>query len=127
MMLLLWELIILKYFKPMLMVHLLTMMKKQKRDYQYRNLEIDTKRILLGQFMVLALRHHILIPVGLPSTEITGVIVNENATETLDKAKQNIVDNGFFIPIYGLDGKLLFTLIHYDQMRNSQAELTSAV
>ncbi|KKS02899.1 hypothetical protein A2W45_02925 [Candidatus Curtissbacteria bacterium RIFCSPHIGHO2_12_41_11] len=71
--------------------------------------------------------HHILIPVGLPSTEITGVIVNENATETLDKAKQNIVDNGFFIPIYGLDGKLLFTLIHYDQMRNSQAELTSAV
>lgn len=62
---------------------------------------------------------HMLVPVGLPSTEVSGLIVNGAAIETIKQAKDRIVDSGFYIPIYNLDGGLIFTPEEYDQMKQS--------
>lgn len=60
---------------------------------------------------------HTLLLVGIPSTEISGLIVNSQTPEVLEKAKAEIVKNGFFIPIYNVDGSILFTPDQYDTMR----------
>lgn len=60
---------------------------------------------------------HRLVLVGFPSTEVSGLIVNGRGEETLVKAKEDIVQNGFYIPIYDVDGTLLFTPEQYDAQR----------
>lgn len=64
--------------------------------------------------------HHKLVFVGLPATEISGIIVNGGAEETTAKARGEIVANGFYIPIYDLEGRLIFSPEEYDQVRNSR-------
>ena len=61
--------------------------------------------------------HHALVFVGLPGTEISGIIVNGDAVETIDKVRNEIVANGFYIPIYDLNGDLIFSAEEYDQMK----------
>ncbi len=68
--------------------------------------------------------HHKLIPVGLPSTEVSGLIINGQAQETIEKAKADIVKNGFYIPIYDIEGTLLFTPEEY-KSKNSEKSATS--
>lgn len=63
--------------------------------------------------------HHALVFVGLPSTEISGLIINGNAVETFEKTKQGIVKNGFYIPIYDLDGNLMFSPEQFDLLKTS--------
>lgn len=65
---------------------------------------------------------HALLAVGLPSTEISGLIVNGRAGRTLERAKGEIVKNGFYIPIYDVDGILLFTPEQYDAQRTTLAD-----
>jgi len=64
--------------------------------------------------------HHVLIPVGLPSTEVTGLIVNEKALNTLDQAKTSVIEHGFYVPIYGIKGELLFTYDDYIKMKENK-------
>ena len=54
-------------------------------------------------------QHHTLVYVGLPATEISGIVISRESTETLEKAKAEIVKNCFYIPVYDLDGQLMFT------------------
>jgi hypothetical protein len=64
--------------------------------------------------------HHKLILVGLPSTEISGIIVNKDSAETIERARGDIVENGFYIPIYDTKGNLIFSQVEYDSMRSSK-------
>ena len=64
--------------------------------------------------------HHALVFVGLPATEISGII-NGRAEATIAKAKSEIVANGFYIPLYNLDGEVIFRPEEYDAMRSIRA------
>lgn len=61
----------------------------------------------------------------MPSTEIEAMVVtqpNFQLTETrttLDKIKQSVVENGFYIPLYDRAGQLLFTPDAYDLLRET--------
>lgn len=59
---------------------------------------------------------HTLILGGIPSTEITGIVLR-NSFKTLGQAKRSVMKNGFYIPIYNLEGTLLFTQEEYDKVR----------
>lgn len=61
--------------------------------------------------------HHKLVPVGLPATEVSGLIISGEAQETIEQAKKDIVQNGFYIPVYDIEGILIFTPEEYDQMK----------
>lgn len=60
---------------------------------------------------------HKLILVGLPATEISGLIINKKYNSTVERAKQEITRNGFYIPIYDIEGNVIFTPADYDKMR----------
>lgn len=59
--------------------------------------------------------HHALTLGGFPSTEIRGIVLRKHEA-TLEKIKQSILENGFYIPVYDIQGKLLFTSEEYDQI-----------
>ncbi len=61
---------------------------------------------------------HALMFVGVPSTEIGGIVLR-NAS-VLEKTKRSVVENGFYIPIYDLQGEILFTSEDYDAMRTDR-------
>lgn len=53
---------------------------------------------------------------GIPSTEITGLILKQNTTENQVRAKESIIQNGFYIPVYDMNGELVFTPEEFGQM-----------
>lgn len=57
--------------------------------------------------------NHGLILGGIPSTEISAIIL-KNTDTTLSLVQQVIVDHGFYIPCYNMEGKLLFTPQEYE-------------
>jgi len=59
--------------------------------------------------------NHALLFGGIPATEISAIVLN-TPDKTLIKARQAILENGFYVPIYDLDGKLLFSEREYDQL-----------
>jgi len=59
---------------------------------------------------------HALILGGMPATEILTIILIENFKTTLEMAKRRIVDNGFYIPLYDIDGNLIFSSEEYDKL-----------
>jgi hypothetical protein len=59
---------------------------------------------------------HALILGGMPSTEVTGIVLR-NADASLSKARQSILENGCYIPIYDIEGKLLMDPDEYDLIR----------
>lgn len=59
---------------------------------------------------------HALILGGIPSTEITGIVLRDKDA-TLTKVKQSILEFGCYIPVYDIDGKLLLAQNEYDQVR----------
>ncbi len=60
--------------------------------------------------------NHTLILAGMPSTEISAIVLR-NGEAALELAKRSVLDNGFFIPVYDFEGKLLMTPDEYDQAR----------
>jgi hypothetical protein len=59
---------------------------------------------------------HALVLGGMPSTEVTGIVLR-NAETTLPKARQAILENGFYIPIYDIEGNLIMSPEEYDGER----------
>ncbi len=62
---------------------------------------------------------HALVLGAMPSTEATGIVLRYHE-QTLPLARQFTAENGFYIPIYSFDGKLLFTSADYDALRTSR-------
>ncbi len=60
--------------------------------------------------------NHRIILGGMPSTEISAVILREPAA-TFAKAVNAISENGFYIPIYDLEGNLLLTPQQFDDYK----------
>lgn len=58
--------------------------------------------------------NHALIFGGHPATEINGIALR-NPEMTIEEARTAVLENGFYIPIYDLDGNLLFTPEQYDK------------
>lgn len=58
---------------------------------------------------------HKLILGGMPASEISGIVLR-NSEKTLDKTKRAVLENGFYIPIYDIQGNLLFTPTEYDRV-----------
>jgi len=50
---------------------------------------------------------------GMPSTEISAIIL-KSPENTLEIAKKAVVENGFYIPIYDIEGNLLFAPEDFD-------------
>lgn len=57
---------------------------------------------------------HGLILGGIPSTEVTGVILRETSEQSINSALEATIQNGVYIPIYDLDGNLLVTPSEFD-------------
>lgn len=53
---------------------------------------------------------------GMPATEITGIALLHPET-TLTSVAKSMMENGFYIPLYDMSGKLLFTPEQFDEMR----------
>lgn len=70
---------------------------------------------------------HKLVLVGLPATEVSGLIVNGREEKTLTGAKEHIARNGFYVPIYDVDGTLLYTPDQYDAQRTETLNQPAAV
>jgi len=66
----------------------------------------------------LASGDHTLILGGVPSTEILGIVLT-HPEATLEMAKKRIIENGFYIPLYDLDGNLIFSPEEYDYLYNN--------
>lgn len=75
-----------------------------------------------GVMNMKSLQQHKVVLVGLPATEISGVIINARSQLVNERAKNEIIQNGFYIPIYGVDGTLLFTPEEYDRQRSSMKD-----
>ncbi|MFA6427875.1 MAG: DUF294 nucleotidyltransferase-like domain-containing protein [Candidatus Magasanikbacteria bacterium] len=65
---------------------------------------------------------HELVRVGIPSTEITGMIIKNDTL--LQQVKEDIAGKGFYIPILDTQGKLLFEPAEFDQMKVFYHSLT---
>ena len=57
--------------------------------------------------------YHALMLAGMPSTEISAIIL-KSPENTLEIAKKTVVENGFYIPIYDIEGNLLFAPEDFD-------------
>ena len=53
---------------------------------------------------------------GIPSTELSGLVLRSPETTMADVSRK-IVENGFYIPLYDVQGQLIFTPEQYDAMR----------
>lgn len=60
--------------------------------------------------------HHALALTGIPSTEVSGIVLAD-PEQTLADATRSVVDAGFYVPLYDLDGKLLLTPETFDALR----------
>lgn len=70
---------------------------------------------------------HSLILGGMPATEISGIVLR-NPDRIFDRVRRSVLENGFYIPIYRLNGELLFTPEEYDQERqNFNLDIPTAV
>lgn len=58
---------------------------------------------------------HALILGGIPSTEITAIVLRQPDV-TLERVKKSVIENGFYVPIYDLGGKLLLSPEEYDRV-----------
>lgn len=58
--------------------------------------------------------HHALILGGMPATEISAIVLR-NPESTLARAKKAVLENGFYIPIYDINGQLVFTPEEYER------------
>ncbi len=56
---------------------------------------------------------------GIPATEISAIVLRSPAT-ILNKVKSAISESGFYVPVYDLSGKILFSPKEYDQVRADQ-------
>lgn len=59
--------------------------------------------------------HHGLMLGAMPATEISAIVLG-SPEATLEKSRQEVVANGFYIPLYNMEGELLFTVEEYDRM-----------
>ncbi len=62
-------------------------------------------------------RDHYLIRGGIPTTEITSIILRNNDKGLVAKAKKDIATKGSYIPLVDVGGALLFSQEEFDQMR----------
>lgn len=60
---------------------------------------------------------HFLVRAGVPTSEVTSIILRNNDATMLDKAKKAVATKGFYIPLVNVEGNLLFTQEEYDRMR----------
>ena len=60
--------------------------------------------------------HHSLMFGGMPATEISGIVLRDKDV-TLAQAKEVVLENGIYIPIYDIQGELIFTPEEYDAAR----------
>lgn len=56
---------------------------------------------------------HALVLAGMPSTEISGIVLRDSSV-TLESAKKAVLEAGFYIPIYDFDGTLIYSADEYD-------------
>ncbi|MCC7289133.1 hypothetical protein IT414_01955 [bacterium] len=62
--------------------------------------------------------NHALIPVGIPSTEINGMILRDSSDPArVAELKTTILEAGFYIPLYDMEGQIIFTAEEYDEAR----------
>lgn len=62
-------------------------------------------------------RGQVLLPVGVPSTDVRAIVMHQHHGVSLEDIERNIVHNGFYIPIYDHSGSLVFTPEQYDQQK----------
>jgi len=62
--------------------------------------------------------HHAVMLGGMPSTEVSAILIRN--MEFAAMVKEKIVENGFYIPVYDGDGKLVFTVREYEQIYQDQ-------
>jgi hypothetical protein len=60
---------------------------------------------------------HTLILGGMPATEISAIVLKDAAT-TLNTVKASVLANGFYVPIYDIQGQMLFSQTEYDFLRS---------
>jgi|GEM_PF-4452461 len=60
---------------------------------------------------------HALIFGGVPSTEITGIVLTDPSA-TLSAVSRTVVENGYYVPLYDRQGTILFTPDQYSHMRD---------
>jgi len=69
---------------------------------------------------------HGLILGGMPSTEISAIVLRNpewpisSQEKVLDKVKKSIIEAGFYIPVYDLEGNLIFSTQEYDEIYTVQ-------
>ena len=64
-------------------------------------------------------RLHSLVLGGIPSTEISAIVVNKPTDVQLTAHSRAIAENGFYIPLYSGQGELLLSAEQYDDLRAS--------
>jgi hypothetical protein len=57
---------------------------------------------------------NVLLPVGVPSTEINGIVIKTTDSEAPSTVRLAILNSGFYIPVYNHEGELIFTPEEYD-------------
>lgn len=58
---------------------------------------------------------HAIMFVGIPSTEISAIILADSVS--LEGTKKAVIENGSYVPIYDLSGRILFTEGEYDVVK----------
>ncbi|MBI4599758.1 hypothetical protein HY732_02445 [Candidatus Uhrbacteria bacterium] len=61
-------------------------------------------------------RRHALVLGGIPSTEISGIVVAV-PEQSLALAREAVMEHGCYIPLYDMDGRMLFSPQEYDAAR----------
>ena len=67
-------------------------------------------------------KHHYGIRTGFASSEIDGIVVNDN-DHLSNEVGLEVALNGFYIPVYDTSGKCIFTPEDYDEMRHKMSGL----
>lgn len=73
------------------------------------------KEYSAGEQEAREMSNHALLFGGIPSTEISAVVLR-SPEKTLKLARRAILENGFYIPIYDLQGNLIFSQEEYDEI-----------
>ena len=77
---------------------------------------IDRDAFLDGQPVI---KQHGLTLGGVPSTEISAIVVDKPTAPEVIEASRAIAENGFYIPLYDGSGQLLLSPQGYDDLRTS--------
>lgn len=59
--------------------------------------------------------HHGLLLAGIPGTETTALVLKDPEA-TIEEAIQGILEAGFYIPVYSMEGALIFSPERYDEL-----------